>query len=92
MMPPTSTKKVRVFIGLVNYYRDMWPIRSHLLQPLTALTSSKVRFKWTDMDYKEFDDIKQYVAHDTLLVYPDFNKCFDILLLSTGLRVPMTCT
>ena len=49
MMPPTSTKQVRAFIGLVNYYRDMWPRWLHLLQPLNLLTSSKVGFKWTDV-------------------------------------------
>ena len=25
-----------------------------------------------------FNEIKQVVAHDTLLIYPDFNKRFDI--------------
>ena len=74
MTPPTNTKQARSFIGLLNYYRDMWPRRSHLLQPLTALTPSKVRFKWTEMEKKVFDDIKQYVAHDNLWSYPDFNN------------------
>ena len=66
MTPPTNTKQARSFIGLLNYYRDMWSRRSHLLQPLTALTPSKVRFKWTEMEQKVFDDIKRYVAHDNL--------------------------
>ena len=44
MISPTSTKQVRTFIGLVNYYRDMWARRAHLLQPLTSLTSSKLSF------------------------------------------------
>ena len=30
------------------------------------------------MEQKVFDDIKQAVAHDTLLSYSDFNKYFDI--------------
>ena len=78
MTPPTSTKQVRSFIGLVNYYRDMWAIHSHIIQPLTALTSYKVRFKWTDVEQKAFDDNKRAVAHNILLSYPDSNKKFDI--------------
>ena len=52
--------------------------RSHLLQSLTALKSKKVNFKWTVVEQKAFNDIKQIVALDTLLIYPDFNKSFDI--------------
>ena len=87
MMPPTSEKQVREFIGLVNYYRDMWPRRSHLLQTLTALTSSKVRFKWTDVEQKSFDDIKRAMTHDTLLTYPYFNKRFDIHMDASNFQI-----
>ena len=44
MMPPINKKQLGSFIGLVKYYRDMWDKRSHLLQPLTELTSKKVKF------------------------------------------------
>ena len=50
MTPPKNIIQVRAFVGLVNYYRYMWAIRSYLLQPLTVLTSTKVRFKWTDVE------------------------------------------
>src|SRR6185369_12661947 len=39
LKPPTKRKELRKFIGMVNYYRDIWPQRSHILAPLTALTS-----------------------------------------------------
>ena len=78
MKPPINTKEVHAFIGIVNYYRDMWAKRSHLLHPITALTSNKVKFKWTDLEQKVFEDIKRAISQDTLLAYPDFNQHFGI--------------
>ena len=31
MAPPTSRKEARKFIGIIKYYRDMWPSPSHTL-------------------------------------------------------------
>ena len=50
MTPPTRQKQMREFIGLVKYYREMWSKQSHLLNPLTELTSNKVKFKCTDAE------------------------------------------
>jgi hypothetical protein len=32
---PCSTTELRIFIGCVNYYRDMWSSLAHILKPLT---------------------------------------------------------
>ena len=42
LMTPKTRKELRRFIGMVNYYRDMWIHRSDILAPLTALTSKNV--------------------------------------------------
>jgi hypothetical protein len=53
MEPPTSLKELRGFIGMVNYYRDMWPHRAHVLTPLTSKMGApkkgekKTKFEWT---------------------------------------------
>ena len=78
MMSQKSQKQVREFIGLVNYYRDMWAKQSHLLHFLTALTSNKVNFKLTYVEHKAFGEIRRIVACDILLIKLDINKCFDV--------------
>jgi Reverse transcriptase (RNA-dependent DNA polymerase)/RNase H-like domain found in reverse transcriptase len=75
---PTTRKELRQFIGIVNYYRDMCFCRSELLDPLTILTSSKVKFEWLPSHQLAFDKIKKIMENGVLLVYPDFDKPFYI--------------
>ena len=75
---PKTRKQLRRFIGMVNYYRDMWPQRSHLLAPLSSLTSAKVKWKWTTEHQESFDKMKALMAKETLVTFPDFSKEFEI--------------
>jgi transposase InsO family protein len=75
---PTNRKELRRFIGLINYYRDMWIRRSEVLAPLTALTSIKVKWKWTEVEQNAFDTMKRLLARETILSFPDFAKPFHI--------------
>ena len=36
--PPKSVRQTRSLLGIVQYYRDIWEKRSHILAPLTELT------------------------------------------------------
>jgi transposase InsO family protein len=76
--PPKTKKELRRFIGLVNYYRDMWARRSETLAPLTRLTSKTVPWKWTDIEQKAFIAVKAIISKETLLSYPDFSSLFEI--------------
>jgi hypothetical protein len=43
---PKNRRELRRFIGMVNYYRDMWVRRSDVLAPLAHLTSKSVKWEW----------------------------------------------
>ena len=41
---PKTRKKLRQFIGMINFYCDMWQKRSEILAPLSGLTSKNVKY------------------------------------------------
>ena len=56
----------------------MWKQHSHILAPLSALTSKLTKWKWTETEQAAFDEIKRMITKETLLTFPDFNKEFHI--------------
>ena len=63
---------------MINYYRDIWPQRSHVLALLTALTSAKVKWNWSKEHQLAFDKLKQVMTREMLLAYLNFSEPFDI--------------
>ncbi len=61
---PKTVTKVRKLIGMVQYYRDLWPPRSHILEPFTALSAGKkgTKIKWRDELESAFQEVKQVVS------------------------------
>ena len=70
MARPTTTTEVRRFIGMVQYYRDLWPKRSHLLTPFTEISSGPKgqKIKRNEKLEKAFNDTKAMICKETLLV------------------------
>jgi transposase InsO family protein len=78
MTAPTNRKELRRFIGMVNFYRDMWIRRSELMTPLSNLTSKAVKWQWTKVENDAFEALKRLIGREVLLSYPDFSKPFEI--------------
>ena len=75
---PKTRKQLRQFIGMINFYRDMWQNCSALFAPITALTSKNVKYDWKNEHQKCFCAIKRVIGREVLLAYVDFNAPFEI--------------
>jgi hypothetical protein len=89
--PPTGVKQLRHFLGMVQYYRDLWARRSDMLAPLTSLVgecgqtkttkakgTKKVAWHWDEVHQRSFNHVKATIAKDVVLAYPDYSKVFEI--------------
>ncbi len=89
--PPNNMKELRHFLGMVQYYRDMWVKRSEMLAPLSNLvggcgetkTTRKNKVKktpwyWDSIHQIAFDNVKATIIKEVVLAYPDFSKPFEI--------------
>jgi hypothetical protein len=75
-----NATELRMFIGYVNYYYDMWLSRAHILKPLTDQSGLKneAPLKWTDEMQKAFNKMCLLMAADALAAYPNHNTQFNI--------------
>jgi hypothetical protein len=71
---PRNVKQVQSFIGMLNHYKAMIPCHSLLLTPLTALTKKNVKFEWTTEHQQAFNSLKNSLAREVVLAYPDPSK------------------
>jgi hypothetical protein len=87
---PNNVKELRHFIGMVQYYCDMWAKRSEMLAPLSHLVrecretkttrENKVEnnpWHWDPIHQIAFDSIKTTITKEVVLAYLDFSKPFE---------------
>ena len=89
LKPPTTATQLRSFLGAINFYRDMFPQRSHTLAPLTKISGTKNNgpIKWTPECQQAFDTMKALLSKDAFLRYPDHNKPFHIYVDASNLQL-----
>jgi hypothetical protein len=88
---PKQVKHLCSFLGMVQYYQDLWARCSEMLAPLTSLVgecghttvtrSKKTKIKawhWDEVHQLAFDNLKAIITRDVVLAYPDYSKEFDI--------------
>jgi Reverse transcriptase (RNA-dependent DNA polymerase) len=77
---PRNLTDVRSFIGTLNFYQDMYPKRSHILNPLHELTglAKESKFEWLPKHQQAFNKMKALMAQDAYIRYPDHNLPFHV--------------
>ena len=91
IQPPKNVKELRHFLGMVQYYRDLWARWSDMLAPLTSLVgdcgqtkstkakgTKKVPWHWDEVHQRAFNHVKATITKDVVLAYPDYSKVFEI--------------
>ncbi len=88
---PTGVKQLRHFLGMVQYYHDLWAGQSDMLAPLTSLVgecgqtkttkvkgTKEVPWHWDEVHQRAFNHVKATIDKDVVLAYPDYCKVFEI--------------
>eukprot|EP00957_Ditylum_brightwellii_P160610 12226897-Ditylum_brightwellii.AAC.1 len=60
----TTKKQLHRFIGIINYYRDMWKGRAGLLAPMSKLTSNTDKWEWKYVHRTLFCKIKELLSKE----------------------------
>ena len=67
MQPPTIPKQVRVFLGLVRYYKKFIKGFAKIAMPLTMLMPQQVKFEWTSVTTPLFLHLKEAIVQVPIL-------------------------
>ena len=77
---PTNVKKVRSFLGLVNFYRSYIPQCATIAYRMNQLTRKHVKFKLDERCEESFNTLKHCLVTPPILAYP---TCTGKFLLQT---------
>lgn len=75
---PRNPREVKGFLGLAGYYRRFVGHFADIAKPLTQLTRKGVDFDWGEAQQRAFNDLKEALCSDSVLVYPQFDKPFTL--------------
>ena len=74
MHPPTTSRQVCTFLGLVRYYRKFIKNFAKIAKLLTLLTRQQVKFEWTPEHQEAFMKLKDSIIQAPIPCYLNHNK------------------
>ena len=79
LMPPTTVKGIRSFIGYARFYRRFIRDFSKVARPLCRLLEKDTKFKFNEPCQRSFEEIKSRLVEAPIMEKPDWNKEFEIM-------------
>ena len=80
MKPPSNTREVCSFLGLVTYFSKFVPNFAAITEPLRQLTHQKADFIWTGEQESVFSKIKTFISKAQVLLY--FHPAFETKIVA----------
>ena len=71
---PKSTKDVRSFLGLSNYYRRFIKSYAKIARPLNELLKKHIKFEWSTQANDAFEKLREKLITSPILAFPDLNS------------------
>ena len=71
-LPPKIAKQLKRFLGMINFYRDVFEKQSHIMALLNDLAAecgkrkgkkAKAAWKWESIHQESFDNCKKMLAN-----------------------------
>ena len=79
LMPPTTVKGIRSFLGHAGFYRRFIRDFSKVARPLCRLLENDTKFKFDESYQRSFEEIKSRLVEAPIITKPDWNKEFEIM-------------
>ncbi len=84
---PTNLTEGRGFVSFLNFYRRFIKGFSKLARPLHDLTKKGVTWRWTAIDQEAFDALKEAIAKEPVLLFPQLSKPFEMEVDASAIAI-----
>ena len=79
LMPPTTVKGIRSFLGHAGFYRRFIRDLSKIARPLCRLLEKDTKFNFDEFCQNSFEEIKSRLVEAPIMAKPDWNREFEIM-------------
>ena len=79
MIPPTTVKGIRSFLGHAGFYKSFIKDFSKIARPLCRLLEKDTKFNFDESRHNYFEEIKSRLVEAPIIAKPDWNREFEIM-------------
>ena len=79
LMPPTTVKGIRSFLGHAGFYRRFIRYFSKIARPLCRFLEKYTKFKFDESCQNSFEVIKSRLVEAPIMAKPNWNRKFEIM-------------